>query len=124
MLGDAAPIAFVATTSAERAKAFYADALGLRLRSEDPYALVFDAHGTMLRVQKVDRVQPPPYTVLGWGVADIARAVQALSQRGVEVERFPGLDLDDLGVWTTPDGSRVAWFKDPEGHILSLTQFA
>jgi predicted enzyme related to lactoylglutathione lyase len=69
-------------------------------------------------------VQPPPYTVLGWGVADIARAVQALSQRGVEVERFPGLDLDDLGVWTTPDGSRVAWFKDPEGHILSLTQFA
>jgi predicted enzyme related to lactoylglutathione lyase len=124
MLGEAAVIAFAATTSAERARAFYGDALGLPLRSEDTFALVFDAHGTMLRVQKVAAVQPPPYTVLGWQVADIAHAIQALSQRGVEVERFPGLELDDLGVWTTPDGSRVAWFKDPEGHVLSLTQLA
>jgi predicted enzyme related to lactoylglutathione lyase len=124
MLAAAAVIAFVATTSAERARAFYGDALGLPLRSEDSFALVFDAHGTMLRVQKVAAVQPPPYTVLGWDVEDIALAVQALSQRGIQVERFAGLELDDLGVWTTPDGSRVAWFKDPEGHFLSLTQFA
>jgi predicted enzyme related to lactoylglutathione lyase len=124
MLGDAAVIAFVATTSAEHARTFYAEALGLRLRSEDGFALVFEAHGTMLRVQKVAAVQPPPYTVLGWEVADIAHAVQALSQRGVSFERVPGLEQDELGIWTTPDGSRVAWFKDPEGHVLSLTQFA
>lgn len=124
MLGEQRLVAFVATTSAERAKAFYGDALGLRLQSEDPYALVFDAHGTMLRVQKVAMVQPPPDTVLGWDVADIARAVQALTVRGVPFERVPGLEQDELGIWTTPDGSRVAWFKDPEGHFLSLTQFA
>jgi predicted enzyme related to lactoylglutathione lyase len=124
MLANNALIAFVATTSAERAKSFYRDALGLDLQRDDPYALVFDAHGTMLRVQKVEAVEPPPYTVLGWAVPDIKLAVQALGQRGVQVERFPGLELDDLGIWTTPDGSRVAWFKDPEGHVLSLTQFA
>jgi catechol 2,3-dioxygenase-like lactoylglutathione lyase family enzyme len=124
MLANSALVAFVATTSAERARAFYGDVLGLPLLSEDPYALVFDAHGTRLRVQKVETVQPPPYTVLGWQVADITQAVQALSQRGVEVERFPALEQDSLGIWTTPDASRVAWFKDPEGHMLSLTQFA
>jgi predicted enzyme related to lactoylglutathione lyase len=124
MLAAAAVIAFVATTSAERARAFYGDALGLPLRSEDTFALVFDAHGTMLRVQKVAAVQPPPYTVLGWEVADIARAVQAVTERGVQFERVPGLDQDELGIWTSPDGGRVAWFKDPEGHFLSLTQFA
>lgn len=124
MLADARLIAFVATTDAERARGFYGDTLGLHLQSDQPYALVFDAHGTVLRVQKVEAVQPPPYTVLGWDVPDITQAVQALSQRGVQFERFPGLDQDDLGIWTTPDGSRVAWFEDPEGHILSLTQFA
>ena len=124
MLAQSALIAFVATTSPERARAFYGGALGLTLRSEDGYALVFDAHGTMLRVQRVEEVKPPPYTVLGWDVPDITQAVQALSLRDVEFERFPGVEQDDLGIWTTPDGSRVAWFKDPEGHILSLTQFA
>jgi predicted enzyme related to lactoylglutathione lyase len=124
MLAGSALIAFVATTSAERARAFYKDALGLALQSEDPYALVFNAHGTMLRVQKVESVQPPPYTVLGWQVGDITQAVQALAERGIRFERFAGLEQDDLGIWTTPNGSRVTWFKDPEGHVLSLTQFA
>ena len=123
MLGGEALVAFVATTNTERARAFYGDALGLRLESEGPYALVFDAHGTLLRVQVVQSVQPPPYTVLGWGVADIAEALRGLTSRGVQFERFPGMQQDELGIWTTPDGSRVAWFNDPEGHILSLTQF-
>jgi catechol 2,3-dioxygenase-like lactoylglutathione lyase family enzyme len=123
MLADQSLVAFVATTDAERARRFYGEVLGLQLVGEGPYALVFDAHGTMLRAQIVQNVQPPPYTVLGWRVGDIAEAIRGLTGRGVQFERFPGLQQDDLGIWTTPDGSRVAWFKDPEGHILSLTQF-
>lgn len=116
-------VAFVATTNADNAKEFYADLLGLTLESEDDYALVFDANGTMLRIQKTESVTPPAYTVLGWHVDDIARLATSLAEQGVQFERFAGLEQDDLGIWTTPGGSRVAWFKDPDGNILSLTQF-
>lgn len=123
MLGSAKLMAFIATTDARRAKAFYGDVLGLRLVSDEEFALVFDAQGTMLRVQKTDKVTPHPFTALGWEVPDIAASIRALTARHVKFERFPGMGQDDLGIWTTPGGSKVAWFKDPEGHVLSLTQF-
>ncbi len=121
MLADATPICFVATADAARARAFYVDVLGLELVEDSPFALVFDAAGTMLRVQKVEAVTPHPYTSLGWKVANMTFAVEALVERGVTFERFPGMTQDALGVWSTPSGAKVAWFKDPDGNLLSLT---
>jgi len=115
-------MAFLATRDSARARRFYADVLGLRLVSDDPYALVFDAAGTVLRVQKVDELEPRPFTVLGWRVANIEATVDALVARGVRFERYHGMDQDARGVWRTPGGARVAWFKDPDGNTLSLTQ--
>ena len=116
-------IAFVATTRPKRAKTFYAKTLGLRLISEDGFALVFDAGGTMLRIATVQTLQPAGYTVLGWVVPDIAKAVRALVKRGVAFQRYDGMPQDDLGIWTSPSGARIAWFTDPDGNTLSLTQF-
>lgn len=121
MLGSQNVIAFIATTDAARARAFYADTLGLRLVAEEPWALVFDAHGTMLRVQKVQELAPASHTVLGWQVQQIASVVAELKGR-VTFERYPFLEQDEAGVWTTPGGAKVAWFKDPDGNVLSLTQ--
>lgn len=123
MLDQARVIAFAATSSPERARSFYQQTLGLRLVSEDGFAIVFDANGVMLRVQKVQGHAPPPYTVLGWNVADIHATVEGMSDRGVTFERFDGLEQDEAGVWTSPAGARIAWFRDPDGNILSLTQF-
>jgi catechol 2,3-dioxygenase-like lactoylglutathione lyase family enzyme len=115
-------IAFVATADADRARAFYAGALGLPLEDESPFALVFRANGTMLRVAITDAVVAAPYTVLGWAVADVAARVRELSARGVAFERYDGMEQDELGVWRSPSGARIAWFKDPDGNTLSLTQ--
>ena len=123
VLGAKPVMAFVATSSAERAKAFYRDKLGLRLVREEPIALVFDANGTMLRVQIVGKITPAPYTVLGWEVADIGATASALERAGVVLERIRGFGQDALGVWTAGDGTKVAWFKDPDGNTLSVTQF-
>jgi catechol 2,3-dioxygenase-like lactoylglutathione lyase family enzyme len=122
MLGNATLVAFVATTDSERAKAFYGDVLGLRLIADEPYALVYDAAGTTLRVQKAPAFTPLPHTALGWKVEDIAAVVAALHERGVSFERFPGMRQDDAGIWSSPSGAKVAWFKDPDGNLLSLTQ--
>ena len=89
-----------------------------------PYALVFDANGTRLRIANVGTVTPATYTVLGWQVSDIVAQAQDLAGRGVDFERFPGIKQDALGIWTTDDGDRVAWFKDPDGNVLSLTELA
>ena len=115
-------MAFVATTDPKRATQFYEGVLGLSLIGDQPFALVFDANGTMLRIAKVDALTPAPYTVLGWAISDIAGAVVELRGKGVTFERFEGFDQDDLGIWTSPDGASVAWFKDPDGNMLSLTQ--
>ena len=122
---DSSPImAFSATTDAERAKAFYRDQLGLRLVSDEPYALVFDAAGTMLRVQKVKDIRDAQYTTLGWKVADIASKVEELAKAGVKFERYGFPGQDNKGIWTPPGSqTKIAWFKDPDGNILSLTQF-
>ncbi|HKA88407.1 MAG TPA: VOC family protein [Haliangiales bacterium] len=124
MLGTNPIIAFVATRAPDRAKAFYRDVLGLRLVADEDFALVFDAGGTMLRVAKVAEHTPAPFTVLGWRVTAIRPAVEQLGRRGVKLERFPGMQQDGAGIWTAPGGAMIAWFKDPDGNLLSLTQFA
>ena len=123
MLKSMPIVAFVATTMPDRAKEFYANTLGLRLLSEDGFALVFDAGGTMLRVAIVRELQPAGYTVLGWTVPDIRRSIQELVNRGVQFRRYEGLEQDELGIWSSPSGARVAWFGDPDGNTLSLTEF-
>ena len=117
-------IAFVATTDLERAGRFYAEVLDLLLVETTPYACVFDVDGTMLRITLVDEVATPGYTVLGLRVTDIARATGRLRERGVDPLRYTGMEQDDVGIWTTPNGDRVAWFADPDGNTVSLTQFA
>lgn len=122
---DSAPIiAFTATVDAERAKAFYRDQLGLKLVEESGFALVFDAGGTMLRVQRVQEVLGGKYTALGWHVSDIAAKVAELEAAGVKFENYGMPGQDEKGIWTPPGGNaKIAWFKDPDGNILSLTQF-
>ena len=124
VLGSQKLVAFVAVRDPERAKTFYRDTLGLRLVSEQlPFALVFDANGTMLRVTIVGEPVVAPYTVLGWDVADIAATARQLAAAGVTLERYPGMTQNDLGIWTSPGGAKVAWFKDPDGNVLSVTEF-
>ena len=123
MLKDRDVMAFVATAQPEQARRFYTETLGLSLLSDEPYALVFDCHGVTLRVQKVDAVSPAPHTALGWKVPDLPATIDALAARGVTFKRYPYFEQDARGIWTTPDGGSVAWFQDPDGNLLSLTQF-
>jgi catechol 2,3-dioxygenase-like lactoylglutathione lyase family enzyme len=115
-------VAFIATRDGERARDFYEKTLGLKVVSNDDYALVLDAHGTMIRVQKIELFTPHPFTALGWQVANIEDTIQALQKRGVAFERFSGMQQDERGVWRSPSGARIAWFTDPDGNTLSLTQ--
>lgn len=121
-LGSRDIVAFVGTTSASRARTFYRDKLGLRLVEESPFALVFDAHGIMLRVTPVERVAAASYTVLGWQVPDIEHAVKGLRKAGVRFQRYAGMGQDRQGIWQSPGGARIAWFKDPDGNTLSVSQ--
>lgn len=122
-LAQQSVVAFLSTSNPERARTFYRDTLGLPLvREELPFALVFDVNGIMLRVTVVEKLSPAPFTVLGWQVADIAAAAKSLQAAGVAFERFPGMQQDESGIWTSPSGARIAWFKDPDGNTLSLSQ--
>jgi len=124
LLASSKIAAFSATTDPDRAKAFYRDQLGLQLVSDEQYALVFDAGGTMLRVQKVNAVSEAKYTTLGWNVPDIAATVDELAKAGVKFEHYGMPGQDENGIWTPPGSStKIAWFKDPDGNILSLAQF-
>lgn len=119
-------IGFLTTSEAAKARAFYGEVLGFRLMGDDDFALVFDASGTMLRVAKAKTFTPAHFTVLGWEVTDIYAAVRELVARGVRFEQFgfPFMKQDEHGVWTPPSGDRVAWFKDPDGNLLSISQHA
>jgi catechol 2,3-dioxygenase-like lactoylglutathione lyase family enzyme len=121
MLAGAIPVAFVSTTDPARARAFYRDLLGLPLLSEDGFALVLDLGGVTLRVTTVERLDPQPFTVLGWHVEDAAAVVRALAAHGVGCVRYEGMEQDALGIWTAPSGTRVAWFRDPDGNLLSVS---
>jgi catechol 2,3-dioxygenase-like lactoylglutathione lyase family enzyme len=125
MLADRPVMSFVASATPDKAAAFYRDVLGFRLTEDTPFAVVFDlGGGRMLRIQKVPTHAPAVHTVLGWAVDDIRTEMAELSQRGVAFNLYPGMEQDEAGVWTTPDGHKVAWFSDPDGNGLSLTQFA
>jgi catechol 2,3-dioxygenase-like lactoylglutathione lyase family enzyme len=125
ILGGSKLVAFAPTTDPAKARAFYEGVLGLRLvADEKPFALVFDANGTMLRVTTVHELKPDPFTVLGWDVANIEETVDKLAAAGVEFNRYKGVnDADSRGIWNSPSGARVAWFKDPDGNVLSVTEF-
>jgi catechol 2,3-dioxygenase-like lactoylglutathione lyase family enzyme len=123
MLGSINIIAFVPTTDAARARSFYEGVLGLRFVNDDGFAMVLDANGIMVRVAKV----PPPFkpaqfTILGWQVPEIENVVRGLQERGVHFEIFGFFKQDELGIWTAPTGDKVAWFKDPDGNVLSVSQ--
>jgi len=116
-------IGFVPVVDAARAKRFYGETLGLQLMSEEPpFALVFNANGIMLRLVMMKEIPTRIGTTLGWRVAGIASVVRALSSAGVSFERYPGMPQDELGIWTAPTGAKVAWFKDPDGNLLSVSE--
>jgi catechol 2,3-dioxygenase-like lactoylglutathione lyase family enzyme len=122
LLASAKIMSFVATSHPARALMFYRDTLGLKLVSEDAFALAFVAQGTMLRVQIVQKMTPAGYTVLGWQVPDITAAAKDLAARGVKLERYEWMEQNALGVWKAPSGAKVGWFKDPDGNTLSITE--
>jgi catechol 2,3-dioxygenase-like lactoylglutathione lyase family enzyme len=122
MLRSQRLVAFVPVSNADQARAFYRDKLGLRMLSEDNFALVFEIEGVHLRVTLVGKFKPQPFTVLGWAVSDATDTARKLAGAGIHGERFPGLEQDDLGIWTAPGGAKILWFKDPDGNILALSQ--
>ena len=122
MLGSTNIIAFVPTRDAEKARAFYEGMLGLRFVKDDGFAMVLDANGIMIRVAKMKDFTPAPFTVLGWQVSGIEDVVRGLQKRGAHFEIFGFFKQDELGIWTAPTGDKVAWFKDPDGNILSVSQ--
>ena len=122
ILGTSDLMAFVPTQNPTEAKNFYENVLGLKLVEDQPFAIVFDANGTMLRVTKVEKFTPAPYTVLGWVVPDIVNTVNSLKQKGIICEQYEGFGQDTLGIWSSPNGAKIAWFKDPDGNTLSVTQ--
>ncbi|HEY7402213.1 MAG TPA: VOC family protein [Candidatus Angelobacter sp.] len=122
MLNTAMIMAFVPIHDSKRSRPFYEGVLGLGFVSDDPFALVMDANGVTVRLAKTPKFKPAGFTVLGWQVADIEKIVSKLTKKGVTFERFPGMDQDKLGIWASPSGAKVAWFKDPDGNMLSVSQ--
>lgn len=116
-------IAFLATRDSKASRRFYEQVMGLRFVDDNDFALVFDAFGTMLRIQKTPDVVTAPYTAFGLEVDDIVRTVAALREKGVEGRRYPGLEQDAQGIWTAPSGAKIAWVADPDGHVVSVSQF-
>lgn len=122
MLGSTNIVAFVPITDANKARAFYEGVLGLRFVKDDGFALVLEANGIMIRAAKMKEVKPEQFTILGWQVSEIENIVRALGKKGVHFEIFGFFKQDELGIWTAPTGDKVAWFKDPDGNILSVSQ--
>lgn len=123
-LAKATPVAFILTRDRAKAKAFYGDVLGLTQTGEDGFAVSYDMGGMPMRLSDVADHAPGPHTVLGWNVPDIAATVAQLKAKGVEFLIYDGFGQDDNGIWTAPGGgAKVAWFNDPDGNNLSLSQF-
>jgi catechol 2,3-dioxygenase-like lactoylglutathione lyase family enzyme len=120
-LGSTNIVAFVPTKDPVKARAFYEGTLGLRFVKDDGFAMVLDANGIMVRVAKAE-FTPAQFTILGWQVTDIEKIAAELQAKGVQFERFGFFEQDPLGIWTAPTGDKVAWFKDPDGNILSVSQ--
>lgn len=124
MLTEPKITAFLPTVQPERAKQFYGNTLGLKLVSEDPYALEFEGSGVTLRITIVEKFNPQPFTVLGFKIVAIASQVKSLHKKGVKFEKYNSFEQDGLGIWTAPSKAKIAWFKDPDGNLLSLTEYA
>ena len=122
MLGSTNIVAFIPIKDSEKSRAFYERVLGLRFVKDDGFALVFDANGIMVRAAKMKDFTPAQFTVLGWQVSNIESVVRDLSGKGLHFEIFGFFKQDQLGIWTAPTGDKVAWFKDPDGNILSVSQ--
>ena len=122
MLGSMKIVAFVPIKDAEKARSFYEGVLGLRFVKDDGFALVFEANGIMVRAAQMKDFTPAQFTVLGWQVYEIENVVRDLQKKGVHFEIFGFFQQDELGIWTAPTGDKVAWFKDPDGNILSVSQ--
>jgi catechol 2,3-dioxygenase-like lactoylglutathione lyase family enzyme len=122
-LAGADLMAFIPTKDMEKARPFYEKVLGLTLEGSSPFACAFRSNGVLLRVVNVEKLEPHPFTVLGWSVEDLAATVRGLAARGVTFDRMEGVEQDELGIWQAPGGAKVTWFKDPDGNTLSLTQF-
>ena len=122
MLASSKMIGFVPTKDSTIARDFYEGKLGFQFISDDPFALVMKAGESMIRIAKAKDFTPAPYTVLGWEVQNIETIVAWLKQRGVTFEKYPFVQDQELGIWTTPSGDKVAWFKDPDGNVLSVSQ--
>jgi predicted enzyme related to lactoylglutathione lyase len=126
MLSSEAIVAFVPTTKPDEARRFYENTLGLEFVQRDAYGLDFNANGVALRVANVSSEKdftPASFTILGWAVDSIDDAARELTERGVVFEQYSGLEQDQLGIWESPSGARIAWFKDPEGNVLSITEY-
>ena len=123
MLDGAKLVAFGATTDGARAAGFYTTVLGLTLRYQDDFAVSLESGDNEIRLQKVERFTPQSFTTLGWQVASVRDVVRRLVEHGVMPERYAWLEQDDSGVWKAPNGARVAWFKDPDGNLLSVAEY-
>jgi catechol 2,3-dioxygenase-like lactoylglutathione lyase family enzyme len=121
MLASSKMIGFVPTKDSTKARSFYEGKLGFQFVSDDMFALVVRAGETMIRVAKAQDFTPAPFTVLGWEVSNIEEIVAWLMKRGVTFEKYPFVQ-DEHGIWTAPSGDKVAWFRDPDGNVLSVSQ--
>jgi catechol 2,3-dioxygenase-like lactoylglutathione lyase family enzyme len=124
MLGSTNIVAFVPTKDSGKAREYYEGVLGLRFVKDDGFAMVLDANGIMIRVAKMKDFAPAPFTILGWQVSRVEGVVRELQNKGVRFEIFGFFKQDELGIWTAPTGDKVAWFKDPDGNILSVSEHA
>lgn len=115
-------IGFVPISDAKRSTVFYRDTLGLEFVADDGFALIFRSGVNMVRLAKMPQVIPAQFTILGWETMQIEDDVQSLTEKGVTFSRFGFLEQDALGIWTAPSGDKVAWFTDPDGNVLSLSQ--
>lgn len=122
MLASGKLIGFVPTKNSKRSREFYEGKLGFKFVSDDQFALVMQAGKSMIRIAKAGKFTPAQYTVMGWEVTDIEAVVKWLTGRGVLFEKYPFVQDQKRGIWTTPNGDKVAWFKDPDGNVLSLSQ--
>lgn len=122
MLLEPRIITFLPITDAANAKNFYENILGLNMISEDEYALEFERNGTCLRLTIVPQLTPQPFTVLGFQIDQIESQIKSLSSKGVVFEEYKNLNQNHLGIWTSPSKAKIAWFKDPDGNLISLTE--
>jgi catechol 2,3-dioxygenase-like lactoylglutathione lyase family enzyme len=125
MLGQSELMGFIPTIDAERACRFYVDTLGLAFVSDDQFAITVRSHSIDIRISRVEAFHPSPHTILGWKVLDIEATTEQFSAAGIHFERYPFLEQDANGIWVAPDNrAKIAWFKDPDGNVLSISQHA